>query len=235
MKTNPIVFLIFVICGIVIAGFAGASSLKGGKARLQSGDKERRIENQQKPKTLRERARERDVEVDGGGDELADIDLGSLKSESRAIVYGRVLNSRSFFEESPFEIESGENITTEYEFQITRVLKDTTTEVIPSAPKPAPALLISPLKIARNGGVVLVNGHRASVRVKGFEAIESGKSYVMFLNWSPDYRAYVPTAGILGVVAVNADRSLRSLSSSNSLQTHFNKLNLEAFLSELER
>lgn len=235
MKNNSILVLIFVICGIVVASFAAPGLPTGGKTRLQSANKERRIGDQQKPKTLRERAKERDVEVEGGGDQLSDIDLGSLKSESHAIVYGRILNSRSFFEDSHFEIESGENIVTEYEFQIARVLKDTTTEVIPLAPKPAPALLISPLRIARNGGVVSVNGHRASVKVKGFEAIESGKSYVMFLNWSPDYRAYVPTAGIFGVVAVNADRSLRSLSSSNSLQAHFNKLNLETFLSDFER
>jgi hypothetical protein len=215
MKRNPIVVLIFVICGIVAAGFAGTRLPNREKIRLLTGEKARRIEPQNRPKTLRERARERDVEVEGAGDQLADIDLGSLKSESHAIVYGRILNTRSFFEESPSEIESGENITTEYEFQIARVLKDTTTEVIPLAPKPAPALLISPLRIARNGGVVSVNGHRASVKVKGFDAIESGKSYVMFLNWSPDYRAYVPTAGIFGVVAVSDDRGLRSLSSSN--------------------
>lgn len=220
--------LLFVIGGILLAAVFDA--------RLPPRSKSFASQGQQKPKSLRERAREHDVEVEGPSDsDLVDITLAGLKTESHAIVYGRVLNSRSFFDESPFAVESGDSVTTEYEFEIVKVLKDTTREVIPAPPKPAPALLITPLTIARNGGVVAVNGHRASVKVKGFDVIESGRSYVMFLNWSPDYHAYVPTAGIFGVVAVGDDGSVRSLSSANSLQKELNKMTLEAFLNELER
>lgn len=137
---------------------------------------------QDKPKTLRELAMERDVEVEGvdGSQHLTHMALRTIKREASAIVYGRIVDSRSYFEDSGPPIEHGEYITTEYTVEVLRALRDTTSQTMPPPNQAAPAPLITPLKIARNGGTVLVNGHRAAVKVKGYENLGPGKQYIFF-------------------------------------------------------
>jgi hypothetical protein len=187
-----------------------------------------------KQKKLIEIAEERDLEVVGSsGSHVGYITLASLRTGAMAIVYGRIIDSNSFFDPSGHPIEYGENITTEYTVDVLRVLKDRTLDTTPAPGKAAPAPLSTPLKIARNGGVVYVNGHRASVKVKGFEALEPGKQYVFFLSWSPDYKAYTLIYGIAGAVMVNDDMSLKPLASSKELHAELHGINLESFFNQL--
>lgn len=186
---------------------------------------------QAKQKKLREIAMERDVEFETGDkSHVKYASLDGLKKESNAIVYGQIIDSKSFFDESGAPIEYGEIITTEYTVDVLRVFKNTTLETMPAPGKPAPAPLSTPLKIARNGGVVYVNGHRAAVKVKGYDALTPGKKYVFLLNWSPDYRAYTLTCCIFAAVLVNDDFSLTSHGSSKKFDIELRDMNLESFL-----
>src|SRR6185436_11088585 len=112
--------------------------------------------------------------------------------------------------------------------QVLRVFKNTTLETMPPSNMLAPAALATPVKIARNGGVVFVNGHKAAVNVKGYEALIPEREYVFFMNWSPDYQAYVLTFGILGAVAVDASKTLRPLASSEEMRSSFRNLDLDS-------
>lgn len=186
-------------------------------------------------KKLKEIAEERNIEVEGSsGYHIEDIALEDLTKGARAVVYGRIIDSHSFFDESGAPVEHGENITTEYTVDVYRVLKDTTPDTAPSPGQAAPAPLATPLKIARNGGVVYVNGHRASVKVKGFESLGPGKQYVFFLSWSPDYKAYVLSYGIFGAVMVNDDLSLKPLASSKGNHAKLRGMNLESLINQIK-
>jgi hypothetical protein len=190
---------------------------------------------QAKQKKLREIAMERDVEFETGDtSDLEYASLEGLKKESNAIVYGQIIDSKSFFDESGAPIEYGELITTEYTVDVLRIFKNTTLETMASPDKPFPAPLSTPLKIARNGGVVYVNGHRAAVKVKGYDALTPGNKYVFFLNWSPDCRAYTLTCCIFAAVLVNDDLSLTSHGSSKKFDTELRNMNLESFLEQIK-
>lgn len=189
---------------------------------------------QARQKNLRERAMERDVEVDGGiscQSEYATFE--SLRSEASAVVYGRIIESTSFFDESGHPMEHGENITTEYSVEVLTVLRDLTFESAIRSGRGLPAALATPLKIARNGGVVYVNGHCASVKVEGYESLELGKQYVFFLFWSPDYNAYVLAGGLSGVMLVNGDWTIRPFAASEAIQSKVGRLNLESLSNEV--
>lgn len=187
--------------------------------------------DQTKQKKLKEIALERDVEVSGGIHSQAEYSmLEELRKNAVAIVYGRVIDSKSFFDESGHPIEQGENITTEYTIDVYRVLRNVKSNTTRQPGQPVPAPLSTPLKIARDGGIVYVNGHRAEVKYKGYEFLEQGKQYVFFLFWSPDYQAYTLAGGISGVVAVNDDSSLSPLASSEDIHSKLRSMNLESFI-----
>jgi hypothetical protein len=191
---------------------------------------------QTKQKKLREIAMERDVEVEGVSESHSEYPtFEELTKDAAAIVYGRIIDSRSFFDESGDPVlEYGELITTEYTVDVLRVLKDKTSDTLPPRERPQPAPLNTPLKIARNGGVVYVNGHRAAVKVKGFESLEPGKQYVFFLFWSPDYKAYVFAGGLSGAVMVNDDLSLKALASSKEIQARLRGIDLESLFKQVK-
>jgi hypothetical protein len=195
--------------------------------------------NQEKVRSesLKKRALERDVEVESTAEaNIPPATLPVLIRESSAIIVGKITNARSFFDESGDPIlEYGDIITTEYGIEVLRVFKNTTLDRMPPADKLPPAALTTPLKIARNGGEVSVNGHKASVKVKGYEGLIPGCEYVFFLNWSPDYKAYVLTYGIYGAVAVDENKSLRPLANSEEIKSNFRKLNLESLAAEINR
>lgn len=192
--------------------------------------------NQARPKKLREIAMERDVEVEGVSESHSEYPtLEDLTKGAAAIVYGRIIDSKSFFDESGDPIlEYGELITTEYTVDVLRVLKDKTLDTLPPPERAQPAPLYTPLKIARNGGVVDVNGHRAAVKVKGYDSLKPGKQYVFFLFWSPDYKAYVLAGGISGAVMVNDDLSLKPLASSKEIQGKLRGMNLETLINQVK-
>lgn len=201
-----------------VGGFAGSVIFQNGSAAAGQG----------KQKNMREIAAERDIVVNrGAGSNTEYESVEALTAEATAIVYGQITDAKSFFEESGHPLERGENITTEYSLNVDRVLKDTTLNnpLPPNLPSPAP--LVTPLKIAREGGVVYLNGHRAEVKYDGYESLSPGKRYVFFLFWSPDYKAYVLAGGISGAVLVNSDLSLKPLATSTAIKSTLSATNLD--------
>ncbi len=81
--------------------------------------------------------------------------------------------------------------------------------------------------------MVEVNGHRASVKVKRYEALVPGREYVFFLFWSPNYKAYTLAGETSGAVLVNGDRSLTPLASSKEIREQLRGVDLDTFLSRL--
>lgn len=156
-----------------------------------------------------------------------------MTAGAHAIVYGRISDSKSFWDVSGHPIEHGENITTEHTVDVHRVLKDETRNLTPESGKPVPAPITTPLIIAHNGGVIYENGHRASVKVKEYEPLASGKECVLFLHWSSDYKAYILAGGASGVVMVNDDRSLKPLTKSEEIQEKLRGVDLESLISQL--
>lgn len=194
--------------------------------------------NQQRPKKLREIAMERDVEVPGleeNSEYYEYSDVAELAKEARAIVYGRIVERNSYFDDSAHPTEHGTIIMTTYTVEVLRVLKDKTEELKSMLPPDKPAApLKTPLKITRNGGVVYVNGHRASMKVKGFEEINPGQEYVFFLFWSSAYKSYSLAGNISGVIVVNYDSSLRSLASSEKMKTKVRGMTLESLINQIK-
>ena len=190
-----------------------------------------------RPKSLKQRAHERDVEVESTAEsDLAAATLPVLAKGSSAIIVGKIKNAKSFFDESGNStLEYGDIITTEYDIEVLRVLKNTTLERMPPTGMLGPAPVITPVKIARNGGVVQVNGHKAAVNVKGYEALVPGREYVFFLNWSPDYKAYVFSYGIFSAIAVDEKKSLKPLANNEEFRSSFSKLNLDTLAAEINR
>lgn len=188
-------------------------------------------------KSLKERALDRDVEIESTAESnLPSVTLPDLTGGSSAIVVGKIKDAKSFFDESGHPVlEYGDIITTEYDIEVLRVLKNTTLDRLPPANILGPAPIVTPLKIARNGGVVQVNGHKAAVKIKGYEALVPGRMYVFFLNWSPDYKAYVLSYGISGAVAVDEKKSLSPLADNEELRSNFSKLNLDTLAAEINR
>lgn len=189
---------------------------------------------QERHKKLRDAARERDVTVEGGLHSQNEyVTFEALATEPKAVVYGRLTDARSFFDESGDPREYGENITTEYTVEVLRVLRDKTRAAAPPPGRLAPAPLATPLKIARDGGTVMVDGHRAEVRYAGYEALTPGKEYVFFLFWSPDYRAYVLAGNISGVVAVEDGRRLKPFASSPTIRKKLRGADLDSLAVEV--
>jgi hypothetical protein len=189
---------------------------------------------QTKEKTLKEIAAERDVEVPEGSESSSEYErLEELNKDAVAIVYGRIIDSKSFFDETS-PLEYGDFITTEYTVDVYRVLRNTRLKYKLEPGQATPAPLITPLKIARNGGVVEVNGHKATVKVKGYDSMKPGKQYIFFLFWSTAYKAYVLAGGASGVVMVNDDRSLTPLASSEAIKEKLRGMDLESFIGQLD-
>jgi hypothetical protein len=186
--------------------------------------------SENRKRTLREVAQERDVETTADPEgEAEHTDLRALAESSRAIVLGRITKAESSF------IESGEFIVTTYTLDVRRVFKDTTSEgawrLLPEGVPPAP--LATPLKFVRWGGVVEVNGHRASLKMKGYELLKEGRDYIFFLNWSSFIKAYDLAGGISGVVRVEDDLRVTPLASSEKVKRKHGGADLETFINEI--
>jgi len=185
-------------------------------------------------KNLRDIAKERDVVWSGGSHPVTEYStFEELVGQAKAVVYGRIVDSRSLWDESGHPVEHGENITTEYTVEVLRVVRDKTRSdaTAPGALSPAP--LTTPLKIARDGGIVYENGHRAEVKYKGYESLKPGKPYVFFLFWSKDYKAYVMAGGLSGAVMVEDDRSLKPLASSEDIREKLRGADLESLITQV--
>jgi hypothetical protein len=179
-----------------------------------------------KRKTLREVGKEREVEklVPNLEHNKEYNNLASLATNSTAIVVARITKEVSSF-------DSDDYINTTYTLDVQRVLKDitSTTPLGPNDARPLP--LTSPLKIVRAGGVVYVNGHRVSEKLKGSELLTSGKRFVLFLRWSPAFKSYHLMGGASGAFLVQDDQQIKPLGSELKLRD--GSLDLETFIVEV--
>jgi hypothetical protein len=185
-----------------------------------------RAANSQGPrrKTLREMAQGDDVEVVSEPEtEVEYDDLRLLAKAANAIVVGHVTSAESSFD--------GDNsIFTAHKVVVERVLKDATGEVplLPEWASPAP--LTPDIKLVRQGGVVHVNGHRASVKTSGQESLAVGRKYVFFLWWSPNFKAYYLAGGNAGAVLIDGRRVARPL--GKAFKTRYPDSDVESFIAE---
>lgn len=195
------------------------SLLRQRQGNPQSSDGEK-----SKRKTLREIARERDVEVIGHVESEAEYDdMQSLAKAANAIVVGRVTSAGSSF-------DGDDNITTTYQVDVQRVLRDATSEV-PLLPGWTPPTSLTPtVKLIRHGGVVEVNGHRASTKSDGQKSLAVGKDYILFLWWSPSFNAYYLAGGNSGAILVDSNRRVRPL--GKTAKAKYRDFDVEAFISE---
>src|SRR5205807_4194424 len=223
MRTKVVRSLIgLTLISVIAAGLAVSRGLRQGTATSPNS-------GQDKPKKLREIAMERDVEVPGleeNSEYFEYSDLKEMAKDAKAIVYGKIIETSFYFDDSGLPFEHGRIIMTQYTVEVLRVLKDRTGEIA-LPPDKAPAPLATPLKIKRSGGVVYVNGHRASMKEKGSEAMNTGNEYVFFLFWGSAYKTYSLAGNISGVVVVNYDSSLQSLASSEKMRSEFSSMRLE--------
>jgi hypothetical protein len=180
-------------------------------------------------KTLREAAQERDVELTSLSESETEFaDPVQAARDAHAVVLGRIVKAESVFTGSDF-------IDTYFTVEVQRVLQDNTAHVPLPAGAERPALLTSPLKFVRAGGAVRVNGHTATVKVKGRELLAEGKTYILLLEWSPAYQAYHLMGGISGVILVEPDLLVRPLASSEETKRKYEGTHLEAFITKLAR
>jgi hypothetical protein len=168
-----------------------------------------------KRKTLRDIARERDVEVQDSGGELSVEynDLRTLARNAEAIVVGRITEGESSF-------SSDDYIITTYHLDVQRVVKEMRLSAPLMAGQEPPAPLATPLKLIRSGGTVLVNGHRATSTLKGGDRLKPGNDYLLFLSWSPNYKAYTLAGGVSGAFLVDGEQRLSPLGTKAGILRH---------------
>lgn len=200
---------VLTLSGLVLslAAWAIASSAPQDKQPSQA--------DRTKPKSLREIARERDVDADVPEMEnTAEYnDLRVLARDAEAIVIGRVID-----EESTFDGE--DHIVTSYRLEVQSVLKHTKLNGPLGVGDEAPAPLVTPLKLARPGGVVQVGGRRAALKLKGSEPLKPGRDFVFFLWWSPAYKAYTLAGGVSGAFLIDMDQRLKPLGSKAGMRKY---------------
>jgi hypothetical protein len=183
----------------------------------------------QRLKSLRDVALERDVELNRERESDAEFtgDLHALVKRANAIVQGRITEAESSF-------TGNRHIDTYLTVDVQRVLKDRDLgELRTHFEKnalPMPLPLTTPLRVVRSGGVVHVNGHRASVNIKGRDLVTAGKKYIFFLEWSPAYEAYYIIGGVSGAVLVENNR-VKPLTSVGEMKRRYEGANLETFIS----
>jgi hypothetical protein len=148
-------------------------------------------------KTLRELVQERDVETDVSEMETSAEydDLRALARDAEAIVVGHVVDEESAFD--------GDNyILTSYRIEVQSILKHTK------------------LNGSLGVGDELVNGRRASSKLKGSERLKPGRDILLFLWWSPAYKAYTLAGGVSGVFLIDAEQRLRPLGSKEGMRKY---------------
>jgi hypothetical protein len=181
-----------------------------------------------KRQTLRDIARDRDIEVEGSEEKNSAeySDLRLLTKHAEAIVVGRVIKEESSF-------DGDDHIITAYRLDVQRVLKHTKLHAPLGVGNEPPAALVTPLKFVRPSGIVLVNGHRASRKLKSSEAIQPSSDVLLFLWWSPAYKAYTLAGGVSGAFLIDGDLRLRPLASKRGMLEYGGTL--EAVIDEVWR
>jgi hypothetical protein len=209
--TNKILrsVMVLTLAGLALSLTAWAiasAPQQGGQAAQNAG---------QKRKTLRDIARERDVEFEVSAEELDNeySDLRHLAKDAEAIIIGRITDEESSF-------SSDDHIVTAYQLDVLRVIKDTRLNAPLMSGQEPPAPLVTPLKLVRTGGTVLVNGHRATGRLKGAERLKPGNDYLLFLWWGPNSKAYMLAGGVSGAFLIDGEQRLSPLGSMKGMLKH---------------
>lgn len=171
--------------------------------------------NGAKSKTLRDIARERDIEVDAPEGELnlEYSDFRHLIRAAEAIIVGRITEEKSSF-------DGDTHIVTNYQLDVQRVLKLTRLNGPLREGQEPPAPLVTPLKLARVGGVVEVNGHRASQKLKGSEPLKPGRDFLLFLWWSTNHKAYILAGGVSGAFLIDGEQHLKPLGREQGIRKY---------------
>lgn len=204
---RPVTLLALTAAALSLTAWAIASAPRQSPQAAQADETKR--------KTLRERARERDVDVQEIEDELSGeySDLRTLAKHAESIVVGRVTSAQPSFDGDDF-------IYTTYQIDVQRVVKDTQLNAPLMAGQEPPAPLMTPLKLVRPGGTVMVNGHRATEALQGGDRLKPGNDFLLFLWWSPNFKAYRLAGGISGAFLVGADERVSPLGTKAGMLRH---------------
>lgn len=205
---RPVTLIALTAAALSLTAWAIASAPRQSPQAAQTGETKR--------KTLRDIARERDVEIQATEGELDGEydDLHRLAKHAEAIVVARVTDAQSSFG------DGGDYIHTTYNLDVLRVVKDTQLNAPLMAGQEPPAPLMTPLKLVRPGGTVMVNGHRATQALQGGDRLKPGNDFLLFLWWSPNFKTYLLAGGISGAFLVNADQSLSPLGTKAGMLKH---------------
>ena len=222
MKNKIIRSLTFLtLAGIILSltAWAIASSRHQNSAATQA-DSPRR-------KSLHEIAQARDVEIDVP--ELENMieyeDIRILAKHAQAIVIAQLTDEESAF-------DGGDHILTSYRLNVQSVLKPTELNAPLGVGDESPAPLVTPVKLVRPGGVVMVGGHRANSKLKGSEPLKPGGRFLLFLWWSPSYKAYTLAGGVSGAFLIGPDQHLKPLGSKAGIRKYDGD-HLQAVLDEV--
>lgn len=212
---------VLALAGLVVtltAWAVASTTRQGGQAAQGAG---------QKRKTLRDIARERDVEFEESAEELNSEydDLGTLAKGAEAIIVGRITGEESSF-------DGDDHIITAYQLNVPRVIKDTRLNAPLLSGQEPPAPLVTPLKLVRTGGTVHVNGHRATGKLKGAERLKPGNDFLLFLWWSPNSKTYILAGGVSGAFLIGGEQRLTPLGSWAGMLKHKGR-DLQTVLDEI--
>jgi hypothetical protein len=210
----------FFAIGSVLIAVASLTIWSTGVFGKQQGNQPR--------KTLREIGMERHVEtpVSDTGLSAEYLSLNSLTKASEAIVVGKITSEEAAF-------DGDDRIVTSYTVDVHSIIKDTQLNAPLPPDKAPPAPLQTPLKFVRAGGVIDVNGHLVSRKLRGSELLKSGKEYVLFLWWTPSFNSYYLAGGSSGAFLVRDNSNqIRPLGAASGM-LKYEGMDLGAFVREV--
>lgn len=100
-----------------------------------------------------------------------------MACDSDAVVLGMIENRSSQL------TETGDFIFTDYDIKVEEVLKNNSVAAIQSS---------ETITVTRPGGAVSLNGQIYRVKDKSFRNLQPGKTYLLFLDFIPNTKAYQP-------------------------------------------
>jgi hypothetical protein len=208
--------IVFGVASVITAWSALGSNQDATNRRVNEDD---RFAQDPPRKTMRDVAQERDIDMTYEPEsDVESDDLMAITRGADTIVLGKIIEAKSDFD------RSGDFIETFYSVEVSRVLK-------------ANAPIYLPLKLFRPGGTVQVNGHIASVKVKGNEQLIAGQTYIFFLHWVSKHQVYALAGSFGGAFLVTDDFRVKSLSieKRSLMKLNHDDTNLEAFINEVMR
>jgi len=189
----------------------------------------------QKRKSLFELAKEQDVEIIAHHHSEGEHSIETL-AKSEAIVQGRIIKTTTILE--------GDSLYTTYTIETQRIIKPFVSGVPIEAyqilEKTPPEPIGAIFQLSRPGGSMTINGHQINEKVAGFDELTQGKNFIFFLCWSGDYKTYMLSGGISGVILVDDDLKILPLAKTDRVKKSNENLlgragTFEAFLETLKQ